>query len=142
MMSFGVKPQQVAFDDRRPAPVVRIPSLGKLAGRPAEVVQPGMVDEAARVVLQRSDDQCVERAGRICDVDDAALQGIADLEWRQRLGAAHIVDAQNAFAVLIDPADETLERPRIGGVLGECGDSLERHLLCGGGVRHQQRAYP
>ena len=71
----------------------------------------------------------VESAGRICDIDNAGFERVADLERRHGLRSADIVDLKHALAVAIHALDEELETARIGGLFGEGGNRAQGDFL-------------
>ena len=79
-----------------------------------------------------------EGAGGVGDVDHAALERIADFEWRHRLRPADIIDLDHALAVGIDLVDEFLEAARVSRFLRECRDGAQRDFLRQGRRQDQQ----
>ena len=85
------------------------------------------------------EDVGVEGAGHERHVDDAVLDGVADLEGRHRLRAADEVDAQAAFAVRLDLVHEGLETLHVGAGLDERRDRAQGRLLGRGARREHGR---
>ena len=70
-----------------------------------------------------------ESTGRVCDVDYASLECVADFERRHCLWPTDIIDLNEPFAICIHPFDEFFKATRVSRFLGKRRDGAKGDFL-------------